>query len=289
LIDGEGGGRVAELLREEPGQFGSVLLGVRAVHVTDGGGDGRLERRVARGRAEAEVEYGGRSPGRVDVDVGRHEVTVDRRDRGVGQRPQRVQRASDPGVEVGHPRGEDSAVPGHGPGDQSGERVLEAVVALPEGPVVALDGQPAHRVRARHRRQTTQDGKQRVLVPDGQFALVLLVRGVAPHRDTGQLTLVRHHDALVLLDVEDLGGGEGQAVCCDVRVDLADELARRPAGPHLGDPAGAQRVDDPLDAGADTAGLRVSAVGEVFGPGVGTRFVAPGGLHARIRSAGAPA
>ncbi|GHD07135.1 hypothetical protein GCM10010313_26000 [Streptomyces violarus] len=79
----------------------------------------------------------------------------------------------------------------------------------------------------------------------GQLALVVRVRGVRPHRDARQLTLVRHQDALVLLNVEDLRGGERQCVPRDIRVHPPGELesGRRPTAPHLGDPALAQHVN----------------------------------------------
>ena len=128
-------------------------------------------------------------------------------------------------------------------------------------------------------------------MPGEQPTLVSLVRGIAPHGVAGQLTLVRHGDAFVVLDVEDLRGGERQRVPSDVRVHLTSDfdVSRRPATPHLGGQALAEAVDDALDTSADTADTRVPAVDEEREPRVGAwGFRLRDGLHPRIEPAVAP-
>lgn len=156
-------------------------------------------------------------------------------------------------------------MPGRGPGNQSRERTAEAIVTLPQWTVVTLHSQLAHGDGARHGGQTTQNGERRFIVLCGQLALRGRVCGVDPHRASRQFTLVRHQDALVGLNVEDLRGGERQRVAGNVRVHLAGqiEIGWRSTVPHLGRPALVQSVNDALDAGTDPADNCVSAVGEV--------------------------
>ncbi|MFJ8925649.1 hypothetical protein ACIRLA_03690 [Streptomyces sp. NPDC102364] len=122
--------------------------------------------------------------------------------------------------------------------DEGRQRGREAVPVPPQGAVVALDGERAHRLR----------------------------RGYG-----GQAPQNRQHHTLVLRDLEDLRRDERQRVFRDVRVHPPGqgEPRRRAPGPHLGDPAAPERVDDTLDTGTDTARVGVSAFGEVAGPGVG--------------------
>ena len=107
---------------------------------------------------------------------------------GVGERAQCLPRAFNSWTGVRDAGRQGVTVPGCGPVEQGRECVAEAVVIPPQRTVVTMDGQLTHGVGAGHEGQATQNGKECVVVPGGQLALIGRVGGVDPHGASGKFT-----------------------------------------------------------------------------------------------------